>query len=155
VFGARRPSRILFTILFYEALEPFLVLPGAAEHAIDRIGRIATIVTTSWLFMSMLGVGTAWASRFLAEDAAAELRNRGLRTQLSLLQRIANVLIAVIGGAVVLIQFELVRSVGVSLLALAGLAGVVLGFALQKSLSGIVAGIQVSLTQPFRLGDVV
>src|SRR5260221_11343970 len=62
-------------------------------------------------------------------------------------------LIGIFGSAVVLLQFELVRSVGVSLLASAGLAGIVLGLALQKSLTGIIAGIQVSLPQPFRLGD--
>src|SRR5260221_179707 len=64
-------------------------------------------------------------------------------------------LIGIFGSAVVLLQFELVRAVGGWLLASAGLAGIVLGLELQKSLTGIIAGIQVSLTQPFRLGDLV
>jgi small-conductance mechanosensitive channel len=45
--------------------------------------------------------------------------------------------------------------VGVSLLASAGLVGVVLGFAAQKSLAGVIAGIQLSITQPIRIGDTV
>ncbi len=52
-------------------------------------------------------------------------------------------------------QFEVVRNVGVSLLASAGLAGLVIGLAAQKSISTLLAGIQLSITQPIRMGDTV
>jgi hypothetical protein len=48
-----------------------------------------------------------------------------------------------------------VRQFGVSLLASAGLAGVILGFAAQKSLTTLLAGIQIAISQPIRLDDVV
>ena len=54
-----------------------------------------------------------------------------------------------------LLQFEAVRNVGVSLLASAGLAGLVVGLAAQKSISTLLAGIQLSITQPVRIGDTV
>ncbi len=50
-------------------------------------------------------------------------------------------------------QFTVVRNVGVSLLASAGVAGVVLGLAAQKSIGALLAGIQLSITQPIRIGD--
>ena len=153
--GLRRPVRLLLTIGFYELLEPSLALPGAALDTTDRLARIAAIAATGWLLACCLAVGTAWAGEHLADDTANELKNRGLRTQLLLVRRVGLVLIGIFGTAVVLLQFELVRSVGLSLLASAGLAGIVLGLALQKSLGGVIAGIQVSLTQPFRLGDIV
>jgi hypothetical protein len=155
VSGLRRPVRLLLAIGAYKLFEPTLALPGDFAQTTDMLARIAVIVATAWFLSCCLAVGTAWAGQHLADDADRELQNRGIRTQLLLLRRIGLVLIGVVGGAVVLLQFELVRSVGVSLLASAGLAGIVLGFALQKSLTGIIAGIQVSLTQPFRLGDVV
>jgi small-conductance mechanosensitive channel len=55
----------------------------------------------------------------------------------------------------VLMQFELVRSVGTGLLASAGLAGLVLGLAAQQTLSNIFAGIQLAVTQPVRIDDIV
>jgi small-conductance mechanosensitive channel len=61
----------------------------------------------------------------------------------------------VIAAALLLMQFEVVRNVGVSLLASAGIAGLVIGLAAQKSISTLLAGIQLSITQPIRMGDQV
>jgi small-conductance mechanosensitive channel len=52
-----------------------------------------------------------------------------------------------------LLQFEVVRSIGLSLLASAGVAGIVLGLAAQRTLGSLFAGIQLSITQPIRIGD--
>ena len=60
-----------------------------------------------------------------------------------------------IAGAALLMQFQSVRSLGVSLLASAGVAGLVIGLAAQKSISTLLAGIQLSITQPVRIGDQV
>src|SRR6185503_3018794 len=63
--------------------------------------------------------------------------------------------VVVFATSIVLVQFEFVRSVGLSLLASAGLAGIVVGFAAQRSLAGIIAGLHLSITQPIRIGDSV
>ena len=62
------------------------------------------------------------------------------------------VIIAVSG---VLMTFDTVRQVGLSILASAGIAGVILGFAAQKSLTTLIAGIQIAITQPISIDDVV
>jgi small-conductance mechanosensitive channel len=51
--------------------------------------------------------------------------------------------------------FDTVRQVGLSILASAGIAGVILGFAAQKSLTTLIAGIQIAITQPISIDDVV
>ena len=51
--------------------------------------------------------------------------------------------------------FPAIRSIGASLLASAGLAGLVIGVAMKPTISSLVAGIQIALTQPMRLDDVV
>jgi small-conductance mechanosensitive channel len=53
------------------------------------------------------------------------------------------------------LTFEAVRELGAAFLASAGIAGIALGFAAQKSLATLVAGIQIAVSQPIRVGDVV
>jgi small-conductance mechanosensitive channel len=71
------------------------------------------------------------------------------------LRRVAGAVVILIGGALVLFQFEGMRALGTSLLASAGVAGIVVGLAAQRSLSTLLAGIQLSITQPVCVGDVV
>jgi small-conductance mechanosensitive channel len=51
--------------------------------------------------------------------------------------------------------FQEVRQFGTSILASAGVVGIVLGFAAQKTISNLFAGFQIAMTQPIRLDDVV
>jgi small-conductance mechanosensitive channel len=51
--------------------------------------------------------------------------------------------------------FEKVHQIGVSILAYAGIAGIIVGFAAQRSISTLIAGIQIAITQPIRIDDVV
>ncbi|NJO89490.1 MAG: mechanosensitive ion channel [Chloroflexia bacterium] len=57
--------------------------------------------------------------------------------------------------SVSLLTFSQARTIGLSLLTSAGIFGIIVGFAAQKSLGMILAGIQIAITQPIRLDDVV
>jgi small-conductance mechanosensitive channel len=83
------------------------------------------------------------------------LTARGVRTQVMVLRRVAMSIVLFMGGALVLHQFEGMRALGTSLLASAGVAGIVVGFAAQRTIATLLAGIQLSVTQPMRVGDVV
>ncbi|HVU32887.1 MAG TPA: mechanosensitive ion channel domain-containing protein [Opitutaceae bacterium] len=89
----------------------------------------------------------------LADTAPGE--RRALYTRIRMLRRIALVLLGLFAFAAVLMMFEEVRDIGRSILASAGIAGIVLGIAAQRSLGNLFAGIQIALTQPIRLGDQV
>ena len=93
------------------------------------------------------GLGDAQA----AEQAAA----RKAQTQILMLESIFKFLILLTGLATALMTFDRIRQVGLSLLASAGIAGVVLGFAAQKFISTLIAGLQIALTQPIRIDDAV
>ena len=54
-----------------------------------------------------------------------------------------------------LMVFDSVRQVGTTILASAGVAGIVVGFAAQRSIATLLAGFQIALTQPIRIDDVV
>lgn len=155
VEAARGPVRLIVGVgLLWVVDEPLHFSP-VMERLAHQIAFPVLVVAVAWLVMSMTGVGTDWILDRLPSDAAAELKSRGLRTQLAVMQRVTSVIVIVVACAVILMQFEFVRSVGLSILASAGLVGVVLGFAAQKSLAGIIAGIQLSITQPIRIGDTV
>lgn len=155
VDAARQPVRLILAAgLFRATLEP-LELTVSAELVATRIAYTALVIGAARLVLAALGVLGIWLEERLPAGEHDELRTRGIRTQAALLQRVAWVITLFVAGAVILIQFDFVRDVGVSLLASAGLVSVVLGFAAQKTLGGIFAGIQLSVAQPIRIGDSV
>ena len=86
-------------------------------------------------------------------DAEDNLLARKHVTQSRILERIAKVLIVIVTLAVALMTFEGVRQYGVSLLASAGAASIVVGLALQPMLRNLIAGVQLAMTQPIRIDD--
>jgi small-conductance mechanosensitive channel len=82
-------------------------------------------------------------------------RRRRLETRAQMLRRLLIFVIIVVGIGATLMAFPPVRQIGTGLLASAGIAGVIAGFAAQKSLSTIIAGLQIAITQPMRIEDVV
>lgn len=149
----------LAAVLFRFLVEP-LGLSAAATHVFGRLVGIATIASIAWVAIRAVTVLAKWLEARARRGAAGastehELRARGLATQVRVFRRVINVGIALLAAALMLVQFELVRNIGVSLLASAGLAGVVLGFAAQRTFGSLIAGIQLSVTQPIRIGDVV
>ena len=78
-----------------------------------------------------------------------------IHTQIQLLRKVAITVIIFVLAVAVLMTFEKVRYLGTSLLASAGIAGIIVGFAAQKSIATLLAGIQVAITQPVRIDDVV
>lgn len=146
------PLWLLSSGFFFRAFVTALDLPKGPRHLCGVATNSITIVSMVWLLQRSLRlVLTVIAER----SGRANSEGRAIRTHLEVSGRIAQIGIWVIGGSLFLLQFEFVRSVGVSLLASAGIAGVVLGFAAQRSIAQLFAGIQLSLTQPVRLGDLV
>jgi small-conductance mechanosensitive channel len=80
---------------------------------------------------------------------------RKAKTKFQLIERIIHFLIIFAIIAFVLMTFENVRKIGTTLLASAGVVGIIIGFAAQKSLGTMFAGIQIALSQPIRIGDTV
>lgn len=80
---------------------------------------------------------------------------RAVHTQVAVLRKVIVSIIVLFGFASMLMVFEQVRQVGATILASAGVAGIVIGFAAQRSLGALLGGFQIALTQPIRIDDVV
>ncbi|HXN32343.1 MAG TPA: mechanosensitive ion channel domain-containing protein [Polyangiaceae bacterium] len=155
VESSRRPLRVLLGAGLFRALVGPLQLTTAVLDVCEHASYTALVVGVAWLFWRLLGVATLWLDEQTGLDPLNAFRGRRVRTQAMLLRRVASVTVGFLAAAFVLMQFEFVRSVGVSLLASAGVAGVVVGLAAQKSLAAIIGGIQFSFAQPVRVGDLV
>jgi small-conductance mechanosensitive channel len=88
-------------------------------------------------------------------DVPDNRQARAVRTQVTVLRKVAVATIVLFSFAAMLMVFDQVRQIGTTILASAGLAGVVLGFAAQRSLGMLLAGFQIALTQPIRIDDSV
>ncbi|OZB64290.1 MAG: mechanosensitive ion channel protein MscS [Thiomonas sp. 13-66-29] len=84
-----------------------------------------------------------------------DLHARGAITRARVFTRVASLLIALVGLSAMLMSIPDVRQIGTSLLASAGIAGVVVGFAARPVLSNLLAGLQIALTEPIRINDVL
>jgi small-conductance mechanosensitive channel len=159
VAAGRGPLRYpLFAVLVASGSR-MLGLPGPVQRVVDVAARSLVIIALAWFLMSFLRLAARFVEQKVSSSSAvsgAEVgRLRGLRTQLVVMRHILEVAVVLVAGSLLLLQFEAVRNVGVSLLASAGLAGLVIGLAAQKSISTLLAGIQLSITQPIRIGDTV
>jgi small-conductance mechanosensitive channel len=90
--------------------------------------------------------------RFNADDVN-DLRERKILTQLQYIQRIASIVIFVVVVAFILLQFDGMRKLGTGILSTAGVGGIIIGLAAQKSIANLLAGFQIAFTQPIRLND--
>ncbi len=153
----RRP-----TVFVFPVLAVYLCLPLMAERLGD--GGVAFV---SNLLIALIIFSVAWTLIRLgsvAEDVIAgrydidvsdNLKARAIHTQFAILRKLSVVAIVVLASGLVLMSFEGFRELGTGILASAGIAGLVVGFAAQKTLGNLLAGIQIAITQPIRVDDVV
>ncbi|MBM7119457.1 mechanosensitive ion channel family protein [Archangium primigenium] len=154
--ASQGPLRYVLLAMLATAGSRLLAMPPPAQHALDLGARSLMLVSAAWFVLRFVRLSASFIEEKVITGAGADVgRARGLRTQLVVMRRIIEAATYVISASLLLLQFEGVRSVGVSLLASAGLAGLVIGLAAQKSISTLLAGIQLSITQPVRIGDTV
>ncbi|NKC34124.1 mechanosensitive ion channel family protein [Falsiroseomonas selenitidurans] len=150
--GPTRLAMIIIGLAFAAAIAP---LTGGQADALRHVLLVAFIALVGWVLRTTLHIWTTIYLRKFKLDSEDNLLARKHTTQSRILQRMAGWLIVIVTIAAALMTFDGVRQYGVSLLASAGAAGLVLGLALQPVLKNLVAGIQLAVTQPIRLEDAV
>ncbi|PZX17599.1 mechanosensitive ion channel-like protein [Palleronia aestuarii] len=152
----KRPSRLFFLVLAIGLLVNVAGLPSEWRAGLSHAAVALLIVIAGWIVSLAIDVS---CDRFLARlNFEADEINSGARsqaTQIRMIQRLGRIIVGVLTAGLVLSTFDSVRQFGVSLFASAGAAGLVLGFAARPVLANLIAGIQIALTQPIRLDDVV
>ncbi|MFI7585675.1 mechanosensitive ion channel family protein [Spongisporangium articulatum] len=121
----------------------------------SRLAGTAVVASTAWLLVRGLHAGEAVIFARLRVDMEDNRRRRRARTQVTLLRRILAATVVLVAVCAVLMSFPGLRTFGTSLLASAGLAGVVAGLAAQTTLGNVFAGLQLAFTDAVRIDDVV
>jgi len=155
VQASRGPLRLPIWVFVLSVLTPPLLLPPVWDHGVSVLSRSLLVISAAWFALHFLDLASGVVESRVAKVHENVANARAVRTQLAVLRRVLVIVVWILAAAALLMQFAVVRTVGVSLLASAGVAGVVLGLAAQKSIGALLAGIQLSITQPIRIGDQV
>lgn len=149
------PMSIVLAVFAFAAAAPLLDLSPTATEGVEVAARTLLIFVGTAFALRLVTVSGVVLERYLTEGITDENRQRSVKTQVAVPRGILRVVVVVIGVALILLQFDVVRSIGISLLASAGIAGIVIGLAAQKTVGNLLAGIQIAIFQPLRIGDAV
>ena len=131
--------------------------PDEMAHmaAVRHVNGVLLIASLTWLVIAAIqgfARGIITRNPLTAED---NLHARRIQTQTTVFARSAMVLVVIAGAAMALMTFPGARQVGASLLASAGVIGIVGGIAARPVFSNLIAGLQLALAQPIRIDDVL
>jgi small-conductance mechanosensitive channel len=149
------PVLALIPAVFLGIIIRVLTLPDGISTVTGHVLTLWIIGALAWLAIRLVRIVRKLITDRYQLEARDNLRARQVQTQLRVLERIAVFIIVIVAVAAMLMTVKQVRQVGVSILASAGIIGIVVGFAAQRSLGNLIAGIQIAITQPIRLDDVV
>ncbi len=153
-----RPARMVFLLTSTLIILPGIPrLPGHWEDTLRQGLVLAIIVAVGWLAIGGVYVAQALVLRRIERAGGDDVRARRLQTQLQLFRRLLIALIVIVTIGTLLWSFRDQRlwQYGTGLLASAGLASLVLATAAKSTVSNLLAGLQIALTEIIRLEDVV
>ena len=149
------PTRLVMVLLALVLVLPVAEFNAEFAEATRQILKVGVVVLLGWSAAIAIN---ATARRVAGRhDIGVEdnLTARRIHTQINILRRVSLVGVFLLTLGTSLMIFPAVRSFGVSLFASAGVAGLVLGFAARPILTNLIAGMQIALTQPIRIDDVL
>ncbi len=151
----RRPSGVVVAFAVAEvAVASVRMRPRIGSDVVHGVG-IVLILAAAWLAVRLTYVFEDVVLERFQLGGPENLRARQVHTQIQILRRVTVMAVAVIALAIVLLSFSAVRTAGAGLLASAGLVGLLAGVAARPAATNLVAGIQLAITQPIRVDDVV
>jgi small-conductance mechanosensitive channel len=155
IAGTRHLTRLAFLILALIIALPVAPFDPDVDVWLGHLLLVAVIVLIGWIAITASHIiAERYLQRFRLDEADNLLARKHV-TQVRVLRRVVDTLLIVVTVSAALMTFEPVRHYGVSLFASAGVAGLVVGFAARPVLSNLIAGIQLAVTQPIRIEDVV
>ena len=126
---------------------------------VDHTLLILLIAAMTWTMVNLVQVAER---RMIArygggndEISDADRQWRRLRTQVTVLRRLASAVVVLLGVAAILMTFPSFSDIGTTVFASAGVLSVVAGLAAQTSLGAVFAGMQIAFSGAIRVGDVV
>lgn len=146
---------LLFWITFRIFTEHSFLYNTSFYGTLSRINNLLLIFTVGWIMIKIVRIIFYYFEQKLQIKEKSVKSARGNLTKMKIFEGIIVAILTVFFISIALMTFERVRTIGVSLLTSAGIAGIIVGLAAQKSIGAVLAGIQIALTQPISLDDQV
>lgn len=149
------PAAVALPLLFLGMAVHATPLPEAWIARIQHLLGIGGLACVTWLAVRAVGAMERRILRRNPTAVADNLAARRVQTQARVIGGVIQGAIVLVGLAVVLMTFPAIRQIGATLLASAGIIGLVAGIAAKPVFGNLIAGLQIAITQPIRLDDVV
>lgn len=149
-----RPFFLIVCLLLVRSALPLMPWEALRALLAQAAGLALAAAVAWWVLAAARAVKDTALRRF---DVTVEdnYHARQVHTRIGVLYRIFCFIVVLIATACALMTFEPVRAIGTGLLAGAGVTGIILGFAAQKTIGSVFAGIQIAITQPIKVDDAV
>jgi small-conductance mechanosensitive channel len=152
---AGRAGRLILPLLAIILGAPALAISDAAKKIVQDAVSMLIIGAVGFMLLQLVDVLARFVLKRQNIEESDNRRARAIYTQVTVLRKWLSAVIVVIAVASMLMVFDSVRHFGTAIIASAGLAGVVVGFAAQKTIATVLAGFQIATTQPIRIDDAV
>jgi small-conductance mechanosensitive channel len=152
---AGRAMRHLLPLLALILAAPALAVSPRLAEVFGNATSVLLIGVVAFVLLQVIDAASAIVLQQYRLDVRDNLRARAITTQVLVLKKVAITSVGLFTLASMLMVFDSVRQFGASILASAGIAGIIVGFAAQRSIATLLAGFQIALTQPIRVDDVV
>lgn len=152
-----KPSRyvIISIFIFFGLKQIYSETPDLFAEILHYVVSISLFISIIFGSIKLVYVIEETILHHYEVNVKDNLRARQVHTQVKILRRIVIVFIIILAIGGFALSFESLRKLGAGILASAGIIGLVIGLAAQKILGNLLAGIQIAITQPIRLDDVV
>jgi small-conductance mechanosensitive channel len=151
----QRPTLWIFPLLGVLCVLPELPLSPGLRMVLEHIASLGLIAAIAWFAVLVVQIAADLLENRYRIDVADNLVARRVRTQFQMVQRIAMFLVTVVTLAIMLMTFPTIKHIGVSILASAGVASLIVGLGMKDTIANLIAGVQIAFAQPFRIGDAV
>ncbi len=151
----RGPSRLIVALLAVYFVLPQAQLGDAALGLVRHGISLLLIAAMTWLVVRIIQSISQFVLAQYESGTLFDTRARRVQTQMRVLSRILSVVAVIVGVAAALMTFDTIKQLGASILASAGITGLIVGLAAQKVIANFLAGLQIAFTGPINIGDVV
>ena len=146
---------LVFLIIYKPVFESIQASDIWFTDGIILSKKLLTIGCSSWILIEFVRILKRRLLKRFDTSNQDNLRSRKLQTQVNLLEKVVVFIIIIITIGLMLLSIDSIKEIGVGIFASAGVVGIIVGLSAQKIVGSVLAGIQIAISQPFRIDDAV
>jgi small-conductance mechanosensitive channel len=155
IFRLNKPFTFFVPLLTLNLFLPLMELTKLQFAIFSKLAGIALIISVAFVLIAVIKIFEDLVYHVYDLNKANNLRERKIRTQLQFVRKLIISIIVILAVGAILLSFSSLRRIGAGLLTGVGIGGIIIGFAAQRSLGNLLAGLQIAFTQPLRIDDVL